>query len=237
MWKVIRRWVAAIFIVLFVLYLSAILADDDSGGVVWLIILFLSILVSGSWATSGTVKGYRQSKDAGSSWMDSHGWDKSTSLEYRGWRLYVNNPTQEVAIFNTANSTKQPDKVLRFGDIRGADLYQEKNVKGKSNVRVVIQMIDGTPYAIAVTNRPLSPNSPELQQALAFARRVNELFSMIATGNVAGSASGKIYVIAKCYNCGQLLRGEPGRVGWCPKCDAHLQMPTIDTPGVRIEQR
>ena len=236
MGKVILRWIAAIFIVLFVLYLSAVLADDDSGGVLWLIILFLSILVSGSWATSGTVKVYHQNKDAGSGWLDSHGWDKSTSLEYRGWKLYVNNHTQEVAIFNTSNSTKQPDKVLRFGDIRGAGLYQE-NIKGKSNVRVVIQMIDGKPYAMAVTNRPLSPTSPELQQALAFARRVNELFSMIATGNVAGSASGKIYVIAKCYNCGQLLRGEAGRAGWCPKCDANIRMPDVTTPGVRIDHR
>lgn len=235
MGKIVLRWIAAIFFVLIVLVGLAFLFDDDSGGWIWTIILILSILGSGSWATTSTIKVYHQNKDAGGEWLDAHGWDKSTSLEYRGWRIYVNNPTQEIAIFNTENSTKQPDRVFRFNDIKGADLYQE-DVKGKSNVRVVIQMVDGKPYAMTVTNHPLPPNSPELQQALAFARKVNELFAMLASGNGVSGASGKIYVIAKCYNCGQLVRGEAGRSGWCPKCDASIKMPEATAPGVRIDR-
>ena len=235
MGKIILRWVATVFFVLVVLCIIAFLSDENSGGLFWLIVLLLSILGSGSWATTSTIHIYHQNRDAGNEWLDANGWDKNTSLEYRGWRVYVNNPTQEVAVFNTANSTKQPDRVFRFGDIKGTDLYQE-DVKGKSSVRVVIQMVDGKPYAMTVTNRPLPPNSPELQQALAFAKRVNDLFAMLAAGNGGSGSPGKIYVIAKCYNCGQLVRGEAGRSGWCPKCDANIKMPEATTPGVRIDR-
>lgn len=234
MGKIILRWVVFILVVAIVLGVIAFLSNSDSGGVFWLVVLLLSIVGSGSWATTSTIKIYHQTKDAGNRWLEENHWDKRTSLQYRRWQVYVNNATQEVAVFSTANSTKQPERVFHFRDIKGADLYQE-DVKGKRSVRVVIQLMDGQPYAVAVTDRPLPPDSPELQQALAFAKRVNELFAMLANGNLA-SAAGKPYVIAKCYNCGQLLRGEAGRSGWCPKCDARIQMPAATTPGVRIDR-
>lgn len=236
MLKIILNWIATIVVVILALAAMTAIFGANTGGIIWIILFLLLVFGGGTYATTETVKVYRCRQGAENRWLDSHRWDKSTSLIYRGWRIYVNNPTQEVAIFNANSGAAHPDKIFRFRDIKSADVYQE-NIKGKNSVHVVIQMIDGKPYAMAVTNRPLPPNSPELQQALSFAKKVNELFSVIAGGNVAGAASGKAFVIAKCFNCGQLLRGEPGRVGWCPKCDAHLQMPTIDTPGVRIEQR
>lgn len=200
--------------------------ENETLGIILLILLILSLLGGGSKATVTTVKAKRSGQSSEDKWLSEHHWDKNVSVGYKHWSLYVNNPSEEVAIFHRNTGKGQPDRIIGFRDVREAGLYQE-SVKGKGTVRLVVQLVNGKPYVMPVTDKPLPPNDPELQRALEFAKKVNDLFSAMASGNAMVGGTGKRYVIAKCYNCGQLLRGEAGRSGWCPKCKAAVQMPNL----------
>lgn len=200
--------------------------DNDILNLILLLLLLLSLLGGGSKATVTTVKAKRSGQASEEKWLNEHHWEKNVSAQYKNWSLYVNNPSEEVAIFHRNSGKSQPDRLIGFKNVKESGIYQEAT-KGKNTVRLVVQFMNGKPYVMPVTDKPLAPDNPELQRALEFAKKVNDLFSAMASGNAMGNGYGKRYVIAKCYNCGQLLRGEAGKSGWCPKCKAAVQMPKL----------
>ena len=203
--------------------LGSILGGYQKDTLVVAIIVQLLLLAGGIGATTATVHGARSGTASWSAWLEANGWGQAVSTSCRALAIYINNAARQLAIFR--QGTKEPERVLSFDNIAGCELYQQ-SMKEKSTVQLTIQLVNGQPYVIPVTDRPLPPDSPELAEALAFAKRVNDLLNSMAqgAGGVQGGA-GKRYVVAKCYNCGQLLHGEAGRSGWCPKCDAAVRMP------------
>lgn len=218
-------WILSI--VLVVVAVFGLLWSGGPGGlgILFLVLLFLALFGGGTTSIITTVRA-AGSGDSSEKWLEDHQWNNTIPLKYDNWSLYFNNQTREVAVFDRRASKKEPDRILAFKDIADSELSQE-TVKGKTSIQLVIEFVSGQPYAMVVTGKPLPPDSPELQGALAFAKKVNELLSMMAFENAAGTETGKRYVIAKCYNCGQLLHGEAGKTGWCPKCKADIQMPAI----------
>lgn len=198
---------------------------DGIWGILFLALLFLSLFGGGTTATITTLRA-AGGKDASEKWLDANQWEKPLSLKHGSLSLYFNNQTGELAIFDRRESKKAPARILAYQEITNSGVYQE-NAKGKSSVQLVIQLVSGEPYVIAVTDGTPPPDSPEVQSALAFSKKVNELLSMMAFENAAGVEPGKRYLIAKCYNCGQLLHGEAGKSGWCPKCKADVRMPEL----------
>lgn len=205
--------------------LGSILGGYQEDTLATAIVILLLLLAGGAGSTAATVRGARGGTASWNAWLEANGWSQEVSTSYGALAIYINNGARQLAVFR--RGSRQPERVLSFNEIAGCGAYQE-SVGQKSAVYLAVQLVNGQPYVIPVTDRPLPPDSPELMAALAFAKRVNDLLNALAQGAGTGTAqgeAGKRYVVAKCYNCGQLLHGEAGRSGWCPKCEAAVQMP------------
>lgn len=223
--KAVFFWMISVVLVVAAVFGLLLSGGDGVLGILFLVLLFLALFGGGAAATVTTLRA-SGGEDGSEKWLKANQWDKPLSLKHDSLSLYFNNQAGELAIFDRRESKKAPARILAYQEITNSGVYQE-NAKGKSSVQLVIQLVSGEPYVIAVTDGPLSSDSPELQAALAFAKKVNELLSMMAFENAAGVEPGKRYLIAKCHNCGQLLHGEAGKSGWCPKCKADVRMPEL----------
>ena len=183
----------------------------------WAIILLFLFGLGGRWIYIGG----RETAATVSSdeWITTHNWEDAPQLSYGRWDVYTNNRTQEVAIFN---GQKSPDKLVDFKSIRGAEIQQKDEKKGRQ-IRFVIQFENGSPYIMPVTDGPIPANSQEYKLALAFAEQLNELIRLVHQANTSTDAVRK--VIAKCPHCGQLIRGNAGQKGWCSRCDGEMRLP------------
>ena len=217
-------WLGAVVI------LGSILSGGQEDTMAAAIVILVLLLAGGAGTTTVTIRGARHSSNPWAAWLEANGWSQEVSTSYGALAIFINNAARQLAIFR--QGSKEPERVLSFDDIAGCGVYQQ-SVKGKSAVQLTVQLVNGQPYVIPVSDRPLPPDSPELMGDLTFAKRVNELLNSIAQGvGATPDATGKRYVVAKCYNCGQLLHGEAGRSGWCPKCDAAVRMPDY-APGIQ----
>lgn len=223
--KAVFFWIISVVLVVAAVFGLLLSGGNGILGILFLALLFLALFGGGITATITTLRA-AGGGDASEKWLEANQWEKPLSLKYDNLSLYFNNQSGELAIFDRRESKKAPARILAYQEITNSGVYQE-NAKGNSSIQLVIQLVSGEPYVIAVTNGTPPSDSPEVQAALAFAKKVNELLSMMAYENAAGVEPGKRYLIAKCYNCGQLLHGEAGKSGWCPKCKVDVQMPEL----------
>lgn len=201
--------------------------ETEVAAVVSLIILILLGTGTNSVAKRRKFAAVSTKKENINHWLIENNWDTSSMrLCNKYWNVCTNPQKEELAFFKMSTQCREPDKLMGFRSIKRADMYQDGS-RGKASVRLVIQFTgpDQRPYVVPVTDGAVSLNDPEFQQALDFAKRLNDLIESIQNGQMQRGARTSSAVVVKCFNCGQLVKGIPGQKGWCPKCDTDMLIP------------
>lgn len=196
-----------------------------------LIIIILSLIGRRDWTGTGgvAVKQHTQNMEK---WLDKKGWKDTAGLSHQNWRVKINNPSQEIAVFDLKKACQNPDSLFSYNSVKHVDMFQEK-VGRKSSIKFSIEFIgaDRRPYVMAVTDGSISTNSRQFKEALEFAREMNELISMLLQKRASFGtvSSGTRLIFGECCNCGFIVRGKINAEGLCPKCRAHIRMPDMVT--------
>ena len=165
--KAVFFWIISVVLVVAAVFGLLLSGGNGILGILFLALLFLALFGGGITATITTLRA-AGGGDASEKWLEANQWEKPLSLKYDNLSLYFNNQSGELAIFDRRESKKAPARILAYQEITNSGVYQE-NAKGNSSIQLVIQLVSGEPYVIAVTNGTPPSDSPEVQAALAFA--------------------------------------------------------------------